>query len=99
MVILALLANLVVLQLLTFLYICFFILISMPTIIDLGVEHNHIESLTKASGITAFCELIWNAIDADATEIHINYKKNGLCGYNEIEIIDNGHGLQYETQN
>lgn len=68
----------------------------MLTIIDLGVEHDHIESLTKASGITALCELIWNAIDADATEIHINYKKNGLGGYNEIEIIDNGHGLSYE---
>jgi hypothetical protein len=68
----------------------------MPTIIDLGVEHDHIESLTKASGITALCELIWNAIDADATEIHINYKKNGLGGYSEIEIIDNGHGLSYE---
>jgi len=68
----------------------------MATIIDLGVEHDHIESLTKASGITALSELIWNAIDADSSEIHVNYTKNGLGGYTQIEIVDNGHGLPYD---
>ena len=35
----------------------------MPKIIDVGVEQDHIESLTRASGITAISELIWNSLD------------------------------------
>lgn len=59
------------------------------------VEQDHIESLTKANGINAISELIWNALDADATEIRINYKKNALGKYEEISIEDNGHALDY----
>ena len=46
----------------------------MPKIIDLGVEKDHIESLTRASGITAISELIWNSLDSDATIINIEYQ-------------------------
>ncbi|WP_126973923.1 ATP-binding protein [Gynurincola endophyticus] len=67
----------------------------MSTIIDIGVERDHIESLTKANGITALSELIWNSLDADATQIDINYKNNGLNGFEYININDNGHGLAY----
>jgi hypothetical protein len=68
----------------------------MSKIIDIGVEKDHIESLTKASGTNSLAELIWNSLDADATEVHIDYKTNGLSGYEYIKIIDNGHGLTYE---
>lgn len=68
----------------------------MSKIIDIGVEKDHIESLTKASGITALAELLWNALDADASEIKIEYKPTKLGGYESIKIIDNGHGLTYE---
>lgn len=61
----------------------------------LGVEEDHIESLTRASGLTALSELIWNSLDADAQIININFKKNILGGYEEIVISDNGHGLEY----
>lgn len=37
--------------------------------IDLGVEIDHIDSLTRANGKTAISELIWNALDADASEM------------------------------
>src|SRR5690606_3610707 len=64
--------------------------------INIAVEKDHIDSLTRANGITAISELIWNALDADATKIKISFTKNGLDGYQSITISDNGHGLTYE---
>lgn len=68
----------------------------MSKVIDIGVEKDHIESLTKASGITALAELLWNSLDADADEIRVEYKPTKLGGYEYIKIVDNGHGLTYE---
>lgn len=67
----------------------------MPKTIDLGVEKDHIESLTRSSGITAISELIWNSLDSDSTVINIEYNKNTLGGYENIEITDNGRGIDY----
>ncbi len=63
--------------------------------LDLGVERDHIESLTKAAGLNAISELIWNALDADSTEINVEYVKNKLGGISEITVKDNGSGLEY----
>jgi len=72
----------------------------MSKILNIGVEQDHLDSLTKATGISALAELIWNSLDADATEIKINYKKNSIGGYEYIKISDNGHGLDYiQAQN
>ncbi len=62
-----------------------------------SAEQDHIESLTRASGITALLELIWNALDADATEIKINIAKNALGGFESITVEDNGHALTYSA--
>jgi len=63
--------------------------------IDLGVEKDHIESLTRAGGITAISELIWNSLDADASSIEIETKRNKLNGIESITVKDNGHGIDY----
>ena len=68
----------------------------MSQTIELGVEKDHIESLTRASGISAISELIWNSLDADSTEIKITYKKNSIGNYEFINVSDNGHGLKYK---
>jgi len=68
----------------------------MSKIIDIGVEKDHIESLTKASGTNSLAELLWNSLDADATEINVDYKQTKLGGYEYIKVTDNGHGLTYE---
>ena len=68
----------------------------MSKIIDIGVEKDHIESLTKANGINALAELLWNSLDADASEVKIEYVPTKLGNYEYIKIIDNGHGLTYE---
>ena len=71
----------------------------MSKLLEIGVERDHIDSLTKASGITALSELIWNSLDADATNIFIEFKKTSLDGFDSIKITDNGHGLTYEKAN
>lgn len=63
--------------------------------LDLRVEKDFLESLTRASGINALTELIWNSLDADATSVHIDYKENQLGGIELIDISDNGHGISY----
>lgn len=68
----------------------------MSKIIDISVEKDHIESLTKANGINALSELLWNSLDADATEIYVKYKPTEINGYDYLKIMDNGHGLTYE---
>jgi hypothetical protein len=64
--------------------------------IDLGVERDHIESLTKANGVNSLAELIWNALDADSTIINVEYSKNRLDAIEELSISDNGLGLRYD---
>ena len=61
----------------------------MSNAIELGVERDHIESLTKAAGITAPAELIWNSLDTDATIINIEYETS-ILGYKSITVKDNG---------
>lgn len=68
----------------------------MTKIIDIGVETDHIDSLTKSNGMNALAELIWNSLDADASEIKVKYKPNPILGYDFIKISDNGHGLTYQ---
>jgi hypothetical protein len=68
----------------------------MAKLLDIGVEKDHIESLTKANGISSLMELLWNALDADASEIRVDFKRTTLGGYEYITIKDNGHGLTYE---
>ena len=67
----------------------------MSKIIDLGVEKDHIESLTRANGITAISELIWNSLDADSTEIKIQYTNDSFGGFESLKVIDNGLGIDY----
>ena len=67
----------------------------MSKIIDLGVEKDHIESLTKSNGINAISELIWNSLDADSSMIEIEYDNSTIGTYNYIKVKDNGHGLTY----
>jgi len=64
--------------------------------IDLGVEKDHIESLTRASGITAISELLWNSLDADSTQINVEYSKNKLNRIESIKVTDNGNGIDYQ---
>lgn len=64
--------------------------------LEIIVQQDHIESLTRSNGINAISELIWNSLDADASEIRINFDKNVLGKYEYISVEDDGDGLSYQ---
>ena len=44
--------------------------------------------------MTALAELIWNALDADATEVVATIERSGISRVEAITISDNGQGMQ-----
>lgn len=63
----------------------------------LSVKNQSIET----SGITndykeALCEFIWNGLEAQATEININFYHNVAFGVGKLSIANNGDGINYE---
>ncbi len=61
--------------------------------IKVEIKPDAIESLSKVSPDRALEELIWNAIDAEATQIEIVFYENSLHGIERIVVSDNGHGI------
>ena len=45
----------------------------------------------------AIAEFIWNGFDAGATCVELRYRTNALGGVDDLWIIDNGSGIQYDT--
>lgn len=64
--------------------------------LTIKVERDHLESLTRANEVTAISELIWNSLDADASDIRISRETKILHGTSQITIKDDGSGLKYE---
>lgn len=66
--------------------------------IQLTVEQDHVESLAKVRNpIIAIEELIWNGLDADATQVDVSLDFNDLGGLVKIRVSDNGRGISRET--
>jgi Histidine kinase-, DNA gyrase B-, and HSP90-like ATPase len=59
------------------------------------VESDHIKNLTAARPIAAVAELIWNAVDADATRVDVEVDADAFT-MRSITVRDNGHGMAYE---
>jgi hypothetical protein len=59
------------------------------------VQKDHLERLAKAQPVTAVAELIWNGLDADATQIEVDLVVGPLGQIDEIVVSDNGHGIPY----
>lgn len=51
--------------------------------------------LEKITAEKAISEYIWNAFDAEATNVNITIFPNGLGGISSIEISDDGTGIEY----
>jgi hypothetical protein len=43
--------------------------------------------------IRAIAELVWNALDADATRVEVILERNDLGGLEAIRVVDNGWGI------
>ena len=59
------------------------------------VKNDFIERQAKAPPIQALSELIWNALDADATEVTVDLVDDGLGGLSKILVSDNGLGMPH----
>ena len=65
--------------------------------IEVKVENDHIERITTARPLLAISELIWNAYDADATEVRVQLEAGQLTQLGTIRVIDNGTGIPLDT--
>lgn len=64
--------------------------------ITVEVHEDHLETLSRTKPMTALAELIWNALDAESTEIRIEFAENEMGGIETLRIVDNGIGLYYD---
>lgn len=64
--------------------------------IEVKVENDHIERITTAKPIVALSELIWNAYDADATSVRVDFERGDLTKLAIIRVEDNGEGIPHE---
>src|SRR5882724_3031661 len=55
-------------------------------------QEDFVEKLAVASPAQALAELIWNALDAEATKVSVEVDNSPL-GLRSIRIRDNGHGI------
>ncbi|MGF7238050.1 MAG: ATP-binding protein, partial [Frankia sp.] len=62
------------------------------TRLTVAVEQDHLERLIKRP-LGGLSELLWNAVDADATEVAADVVLHRLGGVEAVEVRDNGTGI------
>ena len=65
---------------------------STDKIFQVEAQEDFVERLAVASPTQALAELIWNALDAEATKVSIDVDTSEL-GLTAIRVSDNGHGI------
>jgi hypothetical protein len=62
--------------------------------LTLEVTEDHLDRLAKAKKpVLGIAELIWNSVDADATDVSVRVNRNVLNSIDTIEVADNGLGI------
>jgi len=62
--------------------------------ISVEVRPDHLQRMAAVKKpILALAELVWNSLDADATEVSVSFDENLLGGLNAIRVTDNGTGM------
>ncbi len=65
--------------------------------VHVEVKNDHLQRMaTVRKPILAVAELIWNSLDADATEVRVTIAHSSLGGLESVTVEDNGHGIGYE---
>ena len=59
------------------------------------IQPDLIRKLGRTEPVRAASELIWNGLDADATEVSIDLEYDDLGGMSKIVVTDNGDGIPY----
>ncbi|QFT82026.1 DNA mismatch repair protein [Roseovarius sp. THAF27] len=58
------------------------------------VERDHLNKLASAKPIQALSELVWNAVDADATRVDVEIDADDMA-MRAVTVRDNGHGFPH----
>lgn len=62
--------------------------------LTVAVKPDHLEKIAVARNpVGAIAELVWNGLDADATEVRVAFEENLLTGTDAIVVADNGIGI------
>jgi hypothetical protein len=68
------------------------------TTLNLHAKQDFLErDAASRDPIRALAELVWNALDADATKIEVLLERNPLGGLVAIRVIDDGTGISAES--
>lgn len=65
----------------------------MAQIANVTVESDHLDRLARSNPIPALAELIWNAFDADADKVVVEFHHNSLGRIERIIVQDDGTGI------
>lgn len=64
----------------------------------LEAADDHVRNLAHENDVVrAVSELVWNALDADATRISVELIRNSTEGIDGVAVSDNGHGMSAEA--
>jgi hypothetical protein len=64
--------------------------------ISVVVGEDHLAAFRRSPKI-GIAELIWNSLDADATEVDVKYELNPFGGIDIVVVSDNGTGMTHEA--
>ncbi|HWF27990.1 MAG TPA: ATP-binding protein [Mycobacterium sp.] len=60
----------------------------------LRASDDHVASLAHESDpVRAVIELVWNAIDAEATTVSVESERTAMDAISRVRVSDNGHGI------
>jgi hypothetical protein len=65
----------------------------MTTTIDVSPKQDFWHRLCRTRPLRAVSEIVWNALDADANNVSVDFRLNPLGALDEIVIIDDGSGI------
>ncbi len=61
-------------------------------LLEVQVQEDFVEKLAAARPAQALAELIWNGLDAEASDVRLEAESSAL-GLTAIRVRDNGHGI------
>ena len=64
------------------------------TVLTLKAKNDYLQKVASTRDfVKAIAEFVWNSLDADSTEVFVDFIKNALGGIESIVIRDNGTGI------
>jgi hypothetical protein len=71
-------------------------ILPVVTTLTVSAAADHLQRLTGKSPLVGLNELVWNALDADATTVEIKITRTGFDAVDRVIVADNGHGFSAE---